>query len=85
LAFAALAFADVEIGKPFPALESFGLEGTLPAREGRVVLVDFWATWCAPCKVSFPAYSALQKEFADRGLTIIAVSVDKQMSHTRIS
>jgi thiol-disulfide isomerase/thioredoxin len=41
-------------------------------------MVDFWATWCAPCKASFPAYSAMQKELADRGLTIVAVSVDKQ-------
>jgi len=77
-AIAVLALADVKVGAPFPDLETFGLEGTLPAREGRVVMVDFWATWCAPCKASFPAYSAMQKELADRGLTIVAVSVDKQ-------
>jgi thiol-disulfide isomerase/thioredoxin len=77
-AMAALALGDVKVGAPFPGLETFGLEGTLPALEGRVVMIDFWATWCAPCKASFPAYSAMQKELADRGLTIIAVSVDKQ-------
>jgi len=78
LAIAALALADVKVGAPFPALETFGLEGTLPPTEGRVVMIDFWATWCAPCKASFPAYSAMQKELAERGLTIVAVSVDKQ-------
>jgi len=78
LLLAGMAWADVKVGAPFPSLETFGLEGTLPPREGRVVMVDFWATWCAPCKASFPAYSAMQKELGDRGLTIIAVSVDKQ-------
>jgi len=42
-----------------------------------VVLVDFWATWCAPCKASFPAYSELQRELAGRGFVLLAVSVDK--------
>jgi thiol-disulfide isomerase/thioredoxin len=78
LALAASAFADVKVGSPFPNLEAFNLDGTLPDRAGRVLLVDFWATWCGPCKESFPAYSQLQKELADRGFTIIAVSVDKK-------
>jgi len=75
---AALTLADVKVGAPFPGLEAFGLEGTLPDRAGRVVLVDFWATWCAPCKASFSAYSAMQKELGERGFTIVAVSVDKK-------
>jgi thiol-disulfide isomerase/thioredoxin len=65
-------------GDTFPALASFeALRGTLPETSGRVVLVDFWASWCAPCKASFPAYGRLQTEFAPKGLVIIAVSVDE--------
>lgn len=80
LAFCAsslLASAELKIGDPFPAFEGLGLEGAVPDRTGRVVMIDFWATWCAPCKVSFPAYSALQNELAPRGFLLVAVSVDK--------
>lgn len=47
---------------------------------GRVVLVDFWATWCKPCESSFPFYSQLQKELGGEGLTILAISVDEKDS-----
>src|ERR1035437_9412839 len=77
LALTASALAEVKVGQPFPDLAGYGLEGALPAREGQVVLVDFWATWCAPCKASFPAYSELQRELAGRGFVLLAVSVDK--------
>ncbi len=64
-------------GASFPPLASAGLAGgSLPDLAGKVVLVDFWASWCAPCKASFPVYSRLQSEYADRGLAIVAVSVD---------
>jgi thiol-disulfide isomerase/thioredoxin len=45
---------------------------TLAQERGRVVLLDFWATWCAPCQAALPAMSDWQRRFKDRGLTIIA-------------
>jgi thiol-disulfide isomerase/thioredoxin len=71
------AVARVEPGDLFPALSGAGLVGKLPDTAGRVVLVDFWASWCAPCHASFPAYARLQAKFAARGLVILAVSVDE--------
>ena len=79
LALAALAplHADVPAGAAFPALASAGLAGDVPATAGKVVLVDFWASWCRPCKTSFPAYARLHAAYATRGLVIVAVSVDE--------
>jgi len=43
---------------------------------GKVVLLDFWASWCVPCRKSFPWMNALQKKYGDKGLVVIAVNVD---------
>jgi peroxiredoxin len=43
---------------------------------GKVVLMDFWASWCAPCRQSFPWLNAMQSRYADRGLVVIGVNVD---------
>jgi len=69
----------VEIGATFPAFSGYRFEGTVPADlAGKVVVVDFWASWCAPCKASFPTLSALQNEFSSRGVVVLGVSVDEK-------
>jgi len=46
--------------------------------KGKVVLVDFWASWCIPCRKSFPEIDALNKELASKGLVVLAVTVDEE-------
>jgi cytochrome c biogenesis protein CcmG/thiol:disulfide interchange protein DsbE len=45
---------------------------------GKVVLLDFWASWCEPCRHSFPWLNAMQAKYAGRGLVVIGVNVDRQ-------
>jgi cytochrome c biogenesis protein CcmG/thiol:disulfide interchange protein DsbE len=49
---------------------------SLQAMRGRVVYLDFWASWCKPCRKSFPWMNALQAKYRDKGLQIIAVNID---------
>lgn len=72
--------APLKVGDTFPDLTKFGLEGKLPDLKGKVVLIDFFASWCGPCKDSFPAMDALQKKFSDRGFVVLAVNLDKNKS-----
>lgn len=53
--------------------------GTLQLEDlqGKVVYLDFWATWCVPCRKSFPWFNELQARYKDQGLVIVAVSMDK--------
>lgn len=47
---------------------------------GNVVLINFWASWCTPCREELPYLEALQQEYADLGFTILAVNVDQDPS-----
>jgi thiol-disulfide isomerase/thioredoxin len=71
--------AQVSTGDAFPSLTGAGLTGgEVPAIAGHVAIVDFWASWCAPCKASFPAFARIQTDYAARGVVIVAVSVDEK-------
>jgi cytochrome c biogenesis protein CcmG/thiol:disulfide interchange protein DsbE len=70
--------STIAAGAKFPDLVGAGLEGKLPdLAAAKVVIIDFWASWCGPCKQSFPVYSELHREFGPKGVVIIAVNVDR--------
>ena len=59
-------------------LKSFdGQEITLSQLKGKVVLLDFWATWCGPCKESIPHLIQLYKNYRERGFELVGMNVDK--------
>lgn len=46
--------------------------------KGKVVVLDFWATWCPPCRAEIPGFVELQKQYGDKGLVIVGVSLDEE-------
>lgn len=60
------------------ASASAQLPAELGKIEGRVVWVDFWASWCAPCRRSFPWLNEMHRKYSSKGLQIIGVNVDKE-------
>lgn len=85
LSVCSLAFAAPQIGQPAPALTVKQLDGhhvfDLTALRGKVVLVNFWATWCPPCRKEIPALDAFYRRYHARGLELIGLSADG--SHDR--
>ena len=55
---------------------SASADSLLAEWEGKVVVVDFWASWCVPCRRSFPWMNAMIEKYADDGLVIVAVNLD---------
>ena len=73
--------AGMLVGDKFPPLDAFTFAGgTPPDTTGKITLVDFWASWCAPCKASFATYAQLHATYQSRGLVIVAVSVDESQA-----
>jgi cytochrome c biogenesis protein CcmG/thiol:disulfide interchange protein DsbE len=65
--------------EPAPDFELDRMNGDtfhLDAHRGEVVVINFWATWCPPCREEIPGFVKLQKEYGDDGLTIVGVSMD---------
>ncbi len=57
-----------------------GEEVSLVSYQGKVILVNFWATWCGPCKIEIPAFVELQDKYRDQGLVVLGVSIDDPVS-----
>jgi cytochrome c biogenesis protein CcmG/thiol:disulfide interchange protein DsbE len=81
----------VSVGEPAP---DFQLPAQPDARNsatvlslkelrGRVVYLDFWASWCGPCKQSFPWMNGLQQRYGAKGLQVVAVNLDEQPEEAR--
>ena len=71
---------ELSLHKMAPSFEVTALDGSkfnLDAMNGRVVLIDFWATWCGPCNEELPHMQKIAKEFAEQPLVIISVSWDR--------
>lgn len=71
----------VEEGEPAPAFDLPSIYAdqpniTLEGLAGKTIYVDFWASWCAPCLQSLPLYNEMYHKYKDRGLEVVAITVD---------
>ena len=70
----------VSVGQPAPAFERLPLKGGEPISladyAGQVVYLDFWASWCGPCRQSMPLMNEMYEELAPQGFTVLAVNLD---------
>jgi thiol-disulfide isomerase/thioredoxin len=70
-----------ELRKPAPDWQLSDVNGKpvkLSDFKGKVILLNFWATWCPPCRAEIPGFVALQTKYADKGFSVIGVSLDLQ-------
>jgi cytochrome c biogenesis protein CcmG, thiol:disulfide interchange protein DsbE len=79
----------VAVGEEAPGFTAVTLDTpprarTLTDYRGKVVLLNVWATWCAPCRHEMPSMEALYKDFAPRGFEIVAVSIDDEGSEAKV-
>lgn len=74
---------DMEASRASGTLPEFELQNlagdtvTNADLDGKVALVNFWATWCGPCKIEMPWFVDFQRQYKDRGFTVLAISLDE--------
>ena len=74
-----------EVGEKAPSFKLRNLHGNLEGLDDyrdKVVVLNFWATWCAPCLEEMPTFERLYRRYRSQGLTVLAVSLDKGNSET---
>jgi cytochrome c biogenesis protein CcmG, thiol:disulfide interchange protein DsbE len=79
--------APPAIGQPAPALQVRELDGhpfDLAKLRGKVVLINFWATWCSPCRIEMPTLDALYRRYHARGLELLGLSIDEAPDAARV-
>jgi len=77
----------IKEGEAAPALEAKLLDGrsfSLAAESGKVVIVNFWATWCEPCRAEMPALDAYYQKHKDEGLEVVAISMDQPSDDAKV-
>jgi cytochrome c biogenesis protein CcmG/thiol:disulfide interchange protein DsbE len=76
---ATMVFSSSLLAAEAPAFQLPTGEGTvsLDKLQGKVVYLDFWASWCTPCRKSFPWMNAMQSKYKDKGFVVVAVNLDK--------
>ncbi|WP_166455009.1 TlpA family protein disulfide reductase [Duganella alba] len=84
-ALAASSAQALEKGAPAPQFDLPGVDGAikLAKLQGKVVYVDFWASWCGPCRQSFPWMNEMQAKYGAKGLQIVGVNVDAKSDDAR--
>jgi len=74
------------LNKKAPGFALTDLSGqslTLAQFQGKVVLLNFWATWCAPCQLEMPVFAAWQRKYGPQGLQVIGISMDDEAGPAR--
>ena len=87
LFLAPAAHADAVVGQAVPAFTTPTLDGKnfdLAALKGKVVVLHFWATWCAACREEMPALEAVYRQYHNKGLEVLAVSADRPRAQSDV-